>query len=507
MGGNRAASGDASKRPSDRIDQRIPHVCRNLESRGNDTTTLVDIENALLNPLLNTQVRVELRRRYGEILQAYADRPIPDFASFAATAIVSGETATQFQERLQQLALAAVKDLNDPIVQPLLESSFAGTWNGLVVPAQHEPLQQRLNNPSESASLAADCERLQPVDSALRRAAHCLAELPNTAGPAWQAQARAVSVDLFQQQSALQTCFEASRSVEDCWGNNESIAVGTTPTSDPYFVAATRQQLGRLEKSAAKGTREVQQVREQLERYLTAVTNISVSANKLVFQPEVSDTPQTIGVHLPEQLPAGFAAAAIRHMGEQPVTVEVKLENSATARKFAVPTAAGAPGQGPDSSLECFVPVQTYLSGRSRGDFEALVAFRGHVRTQNFRAERARSNVIAAPEEVLIALEPQPLGLPNIEVRKEGKNITDVIVVVDCSASMNDKLQIQGEIGGIEENRLDHLKAAIEEVFATMAESGSFRVALVAFGHRRQTRQSTRGCPAFQRCVSRSGKR
>ncbi len=484
--------GETERRLAEQVEVRLGELTREfgtfaqtLEARANDTTTLVDIENALLNPLLNFEVRANLRRRYGEILQGYAARPIPDFSSFPPGELTGDETVTQFRERLQPLVDAALRGVEDSDLALLLRNSFATDWSVVADPSHFSPLQQRLAPTANSASLQADCQRLAPVEGVLRRIAHAMAEMPNSVGSAWLGQARVVSSDLYQAQTSLQSCFEAQRVLEDCWGNNQWLASGTIQTETPYFVTGAQLHLGRLEKSSAKDCREVLELRDRLARYQKAVEQIDVAAGRLEYQPDIPDTPHAMEVHLPQELPEGIAAAMIEQPRDPPALVDVKLENQATARKFSVATSTSIPGQGSDAELKFFLPVQKYLPpDRSRGDFQAAVAFRGHVRTQNFQAVQVRSQTIAAPEEVLTALEPQPLGLPSIEVRKEGKNVTDVIVVIDCSDSMRDTHGLANEGGQVGLNRLQRMQEVIQGVFDSMEQARSFRVALVAFGHR-----------------------
>ncbi len=324
-----------------------------LEASSDDVKSLVDIENALLNPILNSDVRQRLRGRYAAILVRSAGQPTAEFKKFGDAKSTALETSKAFDEQIQQVQEATIASV-DSSIKNLTEHSFARNWNQIVDPAELASLVQKaaVSDASE-IQLQKSCDELLPIDGHLRRVAHSLAELPHRGDEGIRNATRFVAGDLDNFQQGLQTCYEIDRAIDDCWGDNEFFSVGD-PADEPYFSRLAKLYIDRMHPYAYKQSSEIRSRLDRLSQRVAAVSQMSLQAGTMEYDTGTPKTRHSITVHLPSELPAGFAAAADRDVADSTRLIELELANDGSAQAQATAASSQRTGFGGRSALGVF---------------------------------------------------------------------------------------------------------------------------------------------------------
>ncbi len=274
----------------------------------------------------------------------------------------------------------------------------------------------------------------------------------------------------------------------DCWGSGVAHEIRNAGGSPPFVIFGTAQH-AELQKRLAE-------LADFDSKFDPERKAFSVESLANVFNAKLS------------QINANWdklGSATIAWNGTQPtgfdssLTVTTKLESKLTPVDFGIadPMTMStslflnenrihrtAPFEFDTDSMT--LPLRPLKSSQLQagGEFEQIVGFRGNQIKGEFTLTR---NKIIAPKisKFTTTHTNVPLGAPSVEVINQGLE-GDIIFVLDCSASMKDRVNgKRTESGAVEaQDRFYFAKEALRQTIKELKTEQRFRFGFYAFGHR-----------------------
>ena len=241
------------------------------------------------------------------------------------------------------------------------------------------------------------------------------------------------------------------RLLDDFWGH-------WPPTSEPYFAAAAFQQAKKAEDTFSDAQHGPQNLRDRIVASQATLSAWQpLQAETLAHSDEAMIRHEVKFKGQPDLRPGRAAVYLTDDENHLFVTYAGKDEQ----RRKSVDTGGGRPDQASPSER-----INHQISGEDLGDEDLLYAnalFRGHVKRTPFSIGRGVSVSWQEPA-------PAPAS---IVVRGDAKQISQLIFIVDCSASM------------ATDKRLEVGKRALSNLLDGLVQQDSqYRVGLIFYGRR-----------------------
>ena len=264
---------------------------------------------------------------------------------------------------------------------------------------------------------------------------------------------------------------QAERRLDDFWGSGGAEGKGTNYFADAF--ADCRAAAEKLKPQGPDLWRSPSESCAALERAAQGVKFTSLS----------DETPRLKGRQFTKivslqlaELPAGVAALFVEDALNRPAEIH---KASAPDEEFAprAPIIAGAASAPFDASIRCAptegaAPDDDAVEMPVKKPWKLVWFYRGHRRSGEFYVRHGKS--------IELAYQRPPSEPATVVVEGEGSKEASVVFIFDCSRSMNQKIA-----DGQNLTRMDKAREALSNIIEELADTGSYRVALWLYGHRR----------------------
>ena len=278
--------------------------------------------------------------------------------------------------------------------------------------------------------------------------------------------------------------FERAKS--DCWGAGDVAKMGANQELPPFVLFGsieyqeTQRALDRLkgfESLDDKDRRafQVDGLASEFEEDLAELNGNwkKLSESRLAWANGTQPAEFTDSLTFETKLDSEFLPSDVEELDSVNMSMKLGL-NRKTIRPITQFKYRGA------SSVSTLGIESSELSPKC--GFEQVVGFRGHQIKEQFTMTRES---VVAPEIVSFETTHERLRLqaPSVKVENENEIQGDIVFILDCSNSMNDKVNVANE-AGVTKSRFEIAKAALERTISDLAKTNRFRFSLYAFGHR-----------------------
>ena len=452
--------------------------------------TMLGIQRILMCPLIAPGERAQLRNTYVEILEGQFKSKQHEFKSEEIEPSKSKLTFDDFEKWVNTLDTSLQKVKRDPGGKDDFVFSMYGTdWLRLLNEEKLDAFKQWCNETPYRNSGQNKSERPKKeqrfiygnLDVITRIAAPSLAERKAIIELGEITNVR-TQIDLID--ANFMSLWKAKRALEDFWGDNQFVEAGQIPkVAVPYFAKLAKHYDGGC--TNINDEREYLDYRDRYQRYGLAARSLRIreTGPSLDFDPKsknVERKESKVDVKASE-LPNGMLYVFAARPLDQSDIMPIYFDSSQSTRRKPIDSMRIA-NNGAEFSYGVSTRDLKSLGGQDSAVFNTIIAFRGHGAVASIRAE---SKTVPIPLEdfTVTTYEKTDPTPPIVKVTGQGTGTTDVIFVLDCSNSMNQKMVEKGE--GFEDKapRLDFAKDALRKLLEGLKGNKDLRIGLVAYGH------------------------
>ncbi len=485
-----------------------------VDIKTDDTQAMVYIPDLLLSPLVTTR-REDLRARYLQSISRIA----PDVSWGQRVQSMNVASATgpqqQFQEFLRSAGLVNQQVFFTPLQRSISARPFRQDWETTRISSDSfKEIEGELEKAMElEESLPNQRSALQNSDYWLRCVAAELADYQSVFAVSENQPSDHFGVwgrtgsELNRVQESLHTNLKIERVLADFWGNN--LIDDPTKPSNPYFQRIAREIYDRLGNDAEDHRKILDATLGPLfANRLNSARAFQIACDDYqYFRNEAEEKSHSFSVRANTELDqrahvngmdlGPIAVAQLQllqsRLSQEPVLIKAIDESGKIAeRRIAYDLDKLRTGNLPNQPF--------YFSPESLpplGNVQAVLSFRGHLADAQFQVRGLDKQPDDFVPKIKLAHIPSTWRAPTVLVNSDERAVTNVVFVLDCSASMRGSFRAR-EFEGIEyvppagtqpeaaENttRFQFLKRAIVERLDQMRLSKLYRVGIVAVGSR-----------------------
>lgn len=254
------------------------------------------------------------------------------------------------------------------------------------------------------------------------------------------------------------------RSLEDFYG-----AAGS---QQPPFFATAAQDCLSAAKALSVGSQGNQQAVSEFEDLLRVRTQLATpGTTHVTLAARVSDV-VIIDEHIPAYTTVSLGSGAQPREPLLPPGLASFYIDEVPATRGKTPTVAVPLQEGIQHAVPIFESLIVQLPERDPVVHSAIMSFRGHEFASPFRLARLGGTVSRATTSAADSAQVLVVG--------NEQRAPDVMILLDCSASMQQPLAVESGTT----RRFDTALRALQPLFNDLAEQGTLRIGVMLFGHR-----------------------